>query len=169
MISPKNAFIALVAAMIMVFSVATTAQAYNTASYWNRSASPLIVNGYGSTAQAYGYIKIVNGGQGTRMHNYAWNKFKDADNHQAYIKAISQFNSGSCANVSAQVTFKGVKVGASTSCARVFYSRSNFPRSTGLSYTRSTWVAMPVTNVGVHPGADRGRAQVKLCIDIPLD
>lgn len=154
--------------LLLIGATATTAQAYNTASYWNTSSSPLVASGYGSKAQTYGYIKIFNGSSGTRMYNYSWNKFIDADNHQSYLSATSQFNAGSCANLSVQVVYKGVSVGGSSNCAKQFYDRTKFPRSTGLNYTKNTWVAMPTVSVGVHSGADRGRAKVQACIDIPL-
>jgi hypothetical protein len=143
-----------------------TAFAYNTASYWNTSGTPLETSSYGSTAKAYGYIKIYNGSNGTRLYSYAWNKFTDADNHRAYIQGVSQFNAGTCRALTATVTYKGVSVASSASCSQQFYDYSEF-RSDGLNYTRNVWTQMPNKNTGVHSGADRGRARVKLCIDIP--
>lgn len=146
---------------------ATPAWAYNTPSYWNYSSSPLIASGYGSKAQGYGYIKMYNGSNGTRMYSYAWNKFTDGDNHRAYLDGRTQYNAGTCRTNSLTVSWKGVSVASSSSCANVFYDWENFTQG-GLNYTSSTWTAMPTTNHGVNPGADRGRAVIKMSIDVPL-
>lgn len=147
--------------------LATPALAYNSASYWNRSGTPLVVSGYGSTARGYGYIKIFNGSNGTRMYAYAWNKFTDADNHAAYLSAKTQYNAGTCRSESKTVLFKGVEVGSSTSCTQQFYDHGSFTQY-GLNYTSSSWVQMSSANAAVHGGADRGRAAVTLKLDIPL-
>lgn len=146
---------------------ATPAWAYNTPSYWNTSSYPLTASGYGSTAKSYGYIKIFNGTNGTRLYNYAWNRFTDADNHRAYLDGTTQFNAGTCSTSSFQVSFKGVSVGGSSSCAQQFYDKDDFTQW-GLNYTTSTWTSMPTTNHAVASGADRGRAAIRMAIDIPL-
>jgi hypothetical protein len=145
---------------------ASPAFAYNTPSYWNVSGTPLVVSGYGSTAQGYGYIKIFNGSNGTRMYSYAWNKFVDGDNHMAYVDGTTQYNAGTCAASSTTVVFKNVEVAASSSCAYQFYSLELF-RQNGLNYTNSSWTAVPTGNYGVHYGADRGRAAIQMSIDVP--
>jgi hypothetical protein len=152
---------------VSLIVTATPAWAYNTPSYWNTSSTPLVASGYGSTARSYGYIKIFNGSNGTRLYSYAWNKFTDADNHRAYLAGRTQFNAGTCSTSSVQVSFKGVSVGGSSSCAQQFYDKDNFTQG-GLNYTSSTWTAMPTTNHAVVSGADRGRAVVRMSIDIPL-
>lgn len=147
--------------------LATPALAYNTPSYWNQSGTPLVVSGYGSTARGYGYIKIYNGSNGTRMYAYAWNKFTDADNHAAFLSASTQYNAGTCRSESSTVIFKGVEVGSSSSCTQQFFSYGSF-RQNGLNYTSSSWIQMSNANAGVDGGADRGRAAVQLKLDIPL-
>lgn len=154
-------------AMTAAGLTAGAAQAINTASYWNTSSNPLIKKGYGSTASAYGYIKMERGSNGLRMYSYAWNKFTDADNHKAYLTGTSEYNSGSCGSFTPEVTYKGVAVGASSNCARSFYDGPNFSRADGLNYTRNTWTAFPTRSVGYNAGSDRGRGVFKLCIDIP--
>ena len=146
---------------------AAPAWAYNTASYWNTSGTPLVASGYGSTARGYGYIKIFNGSNGTRLYDYAWNRFTDADNHAAYLTGRTQFNAGTCANYSITIPIKGVQVSASSACSSQFYDKDTF-RQNGVNYTTSTWTAMPTVNLPVHTGADRGRAVVRMNIDIPL-
>jgi hypothetical protein len=154
-------------AVIMVLTASVgTAHAYNTASWWNVSSSPLVTTGYGSTAKAYGYIYIFNGSNGTRLYHKAWNKFTDADNHRAYLNVVTQYNAGSCRNESTTTTVKGVSVSSSSSCSRQFYNYGG-GRVDGLNYTSSSWIAMPTTNYGVHSGADRGRVKDTLCIDVP--
>lgn len=143
-----------------------TAFAYNTASYWNTSGTPLVKSGYGSPAKAYGYIRIFNGSNGTRLYSSAWNKFTDGDNHRAYIQGVSQFNAGTCRAATPTVTYKGVSVASWPSCRQTLYDYARF-QSDGLNYTRNVWTQMHNKNTGVHSGADRGRALVKLCIDIP--
>lgn len=160
--------IVTVAAGVSGGLMASTASAYNTASYWNQSGSPLVKTGYGSTAQAYGYVKIANGANGTKINNYGWNKFVDADNHRAYLSASSEWNAGSCASYSVEVSYKGVAVAASSSCANAFYDGADFPRADGLNYTSGAWTAFPTTQAGPNGGSDRGRANVHLCIDIPV-
>ncbi|GAA2241654.1 hypothetical protein GCM10010401_13090 [Rarobacter faecitabidus] len=98
----------------------------------------------------------------------SWNKFVDADNHKAYLEATSQWNAGTCKANSYEVQYKGVSVAGTVECARQFYSKDDFPRADGLNYTNQSWTAMPTVTAKPHEGADRGRAKVHLCIDIPL-
>lgn len=157
---------ATVALLMVLTAFIGTSHAYNTASYWNTSASPLVTTGYGSTAKAYGYIYVYNGSNGTRLYHKAWNRFIDADNHRAYISVTTQYNAGSCRNDSATVSYKGVQVSSSSSCSGQFFDHGG-GRIDGLNYTSSSWIAMPTMNYGVHGGADRGRVEDVLCIAVP--
>lgn len=152
---------------VSIVLAAAPAWAYDTASYWNRSSTPLVISGYGSTAQGYGYIKIFNGSNGTRLYSYAYNKFTDADNHRAYLAGRTQYNAGTCRTSSATVTINNVSVASSTSCAKQFYDYNSFTQG-GLNYTNNSWTTMPTTNHGVDSGADRGRVVVRMSIDVPL-
>lgn len=163
----KRVLAMLVVATAAGASLAAPAQAYNHYEYWNKSSSPLVKSGYGSTAKAYGKSRIFNGSDGTKIYNYAWNKFTDADNHRAYLEGTSEWNAGSCRNYSATVTIYAVAVASSTSCSREYYDGANFSRANGLNYTKSSWTAMPTRGAAPNSGSDRGRAKVKLCIDIP--
>lgn len=163
----RRVSLALVVGLVAGGAAALPAAAYNTNSWWNQSSTPLEVSGYGSTAKGYGYIKIFNGSNGTRLHSYAWNRFTDADNHAAYLSGVSQFNAGSCRAYSVTVGYKGVEVAASSSCANTFYNHASF-RQNGLNYTSSSWIQMANQSTGVNAGADRGRAEVRMAIDIPL-
>lgn len=158
---------AIALAALVMGSFAGTATALDNVGYWNKSATPLVVTGYGSTARAYGYYTIKNGSNGTRAYNYAWNKFVDGDNHKAYLLAESWFNAGSCRSESSSVRIYGVDVSSSSNCAQQFYHYRDFGRADGLNKTVSTWTAMPTRSTGFKEGADRGKALVKLCIDIP--
>lgn len=159
-------FVVGLGASIAGLAGAASAQAYNSPSYWNVSSTPLKVSGYGSTAQAYGYIKIFNGSSGTRMYGYAWNKFVDGDNHRAYLNGATQFNAGTCSSSSSTVIYKGAEVSNSSSCTFQF-ADNEYIRVDGLNYTSSTWIQMPNKSWGVHSGSDRGRLKVNLNIDIP--
>lgn len=146
---------------------ATAAAAYNTTNWWNTSATPLEKSGYGSTAKAYGHIKIFNGSNGTRMYSYSWNKFTDGDNHRAYTTGKTQYNAGTCRNYSLTIGYKGVEVAASSSCKNQFYDKDSF-RNNGLNYTQnSSWTKMATQSFAVHDKADRGRLAVYLAIDVP--
>ncbi|WP_432457140.1 hypothetical protein [Cellulomonas iranensis] len=166
-LSIRRAALVVAVALAAGTAAALPAAAYNTPSYWNTAGAPLQVSGYGSTARAYGYIKIFNGSNGTRLHSYAWNKFTDADNHAAYLNGKSQFNAGTCREVSVTIGYKGVQVAAGAACAQTFYDGEGF-RQDGLNYTTNSWVQMANKSTGVHSGADRGRAAVRMAIDIPL-
>lgn len=157
------AFVAAAAAL----ATAIPAAAYDTASYWNKSSSPLVATGYGSAARAYGYVKIYNGSDGTRLYSYAWNKFTDGDNHQAFLEGVSQFNAGTCRSDGNTVMYKGVSTSAESTCYAQFFDYSSF-RQNGLNYTSGSWVQMSTVSTGVASGADRGRAKIRLKIDIPL-
>lgn len=146
---------------------ATAAQAYNTPGYWNASSSPLQVSGYGSTASAYGYAKVFNGSSGTAIYNYGYHKFTDGDDHRPYLGGSSQWNAGSCGLEGVTVGYKGVQVGASASCASVFYDGNNLPRQDGSTSTVTAWTAFPTVSAKPPSGSDRGRVEVKLCLDIP--
>jgi hypothetical protein len=158
-------FAASLAAVIVV--AASPAMGYNTPSYWNESKTPLEVTGYGSHAWGYGYIKIFNGSNGTRMYSTAYNKFYDADDHAAYLAGTTQYNAGSCRSDGTTVVYNGVEVSSSSSCTRQFYDKDDF-RQNGLNYTNSSWVSIRGNNYGVHGGADRGRVAVQMGIDIPV-
>lgn len=162
----RMVFTIVVIVATMLGSTATVL-AYNTASYWNTSGTPLQVTGFGSTAKAYGYIKIFNGSNGTRMYSHAWNQFTDADNHSAYTENQAQYNAGTCRTWTIGIEFKGVMVNSSGYCAQQFYDYGSSVRVDGLNYTSSTWSAMPNTDFGVNTSADRGRLIVTLGIDVP--
>jgi hypothetical protein len=164
----KRVLAMLVLATVAGAALAAPAQAYNHYGYWNQSSSPLVKSGYGSTAKAYGKSKIFNGSDGTKLYNYAWNKFTDADNHRAYLTGVSQWNSGSCRNSGVGVTIYGVSVNSSTNCSATYFDGKKFDRANGLNHTNNTWTAMPTRTAAPTNGSDRGRAKVKLCIDIPF-
>lgn len=162
----RRAILIVATASLGAMLASTSASAYNSVSYWNVSSTPLKVSGQGSSAQAYGYIKIFNGSSGTRMYSYAANKFTDADNHRAYITGETQYNAGTCRSEGTTVVVKGIEVSSSTSCARQFYDKDGY-RIDGLNYTTSSWTQMPYKNWNVDGGADRGRLVVNLAIDVP--
>ena len=147
--------------------MAGPAQAYNHPGYWNTSTSPLVKSGYGSTAKAYGYAKIFNGSNGTKLYTYSWNKFTDGDNHQAYVQGFSEWNAGECRSTSTTVTIYGVSVSSTSTCTKVTFDGAAISRANGLNYTKSSWTAMPTRTSSPNSGADRGRANVQVCIDVP--
>ena len=156
-----------IAALSVVLG-AGAADAYNTAGSWNTSASPLKVTGYGSTAQAYGSAWIYNGSSGTRVYTSANYKFTDGDNHQPFLEGTSEWNAGTCGLEGVTVQVKGVAVGASATCAAVFYDGQNFSRVNGSTSNVTAWTALGSMSAAPNSGSDRGRAVVRLCLDIPL-
>lgn len=143
------------------------ANAINSAGTWNSQSSPLSVTHYSSKAWAAGSAYISNGSNGTRIYNQGTHKFTDADNHRPYLTATSEWNAGSCRDVTPTVQYRGVSVGGSTSCAREFYDGKDFARADGVAYTTSKWTAFPNKSAAPNAGSDRGRAKVQLCIDVP--
>lgn len=115
-----------------------------------------------------GAVKASTGSNGTKLTNYGWNQFVDADNHRAFLKGTSEWNAGTCRSYSIEVTIKAVAVAASLSCAQTFYDGADFSRADGLNYTKQAWTAFPNRQASPNSGSDRGRAKVHLCIDIPL-
>jgi len=153
--------------VIAGLAAASPALAYNTPSYWNVSSTPLVITGYGSTANAYGYISIYNGSNGTRMTSYAYDRFIDGDNHMAYITTLAQYNAGSCSSQTSTIYVKGAEVSSSSQCAQQFYDAGTI-RQNGLNYTQWSWAGMQLGSFGVNNGADRGRVRVELSIDVPF-
>lgn len=117
--------------------------------------------------EAYGYAKIFNGSNGTKLYTYSWNKFTDGDNHQAYVQGFSEWNAGECRSSSTTTTIYGVSVSSTSTCSKVVYDGAAINRANGLNYTKSAWTAMPTRTSSPNQGADRGRANVELCIDVP--
>ena len=166
--SLRRALLGLLCALLLGgVAFAGTAHAINTNSYWNSKSVPLKVTGHGSTAKAYGFVKVFHSSNGTKLGSYGYNTFTDADNHRAYTHAISQFNAGTCSTHTATVAYKGVQVSSSSNCWAQFADATVLGRADGLNYTTSAWVSLPGRSVPVHRGADQGRARVRLCIDIP--
>lgn len=163
----RAAVSALATALIVTGVSATTASALNNQGWWNKSGTPLKVTGYGSAGQAYGYFSVQQGSNGTRTYNHAWHKFTDADNHKLYYNKHTQFNAGTCANSGAQVSIKGVSVSASSSCSREYYTHFK-DRSSEQGKTVGAWTKFTTHSTGVRAGADRTRAIIYLCLDIPL-
>ena len=157
----------LAVTVLTVIGGASAANAYNTPGSWNTSATPLTLTSYGSTAKAYGSASIYNGTNGTRIYTSAKHTFFDADNHQPFLDGTSEWNAGTCGLESITIQLKGVAVGASASCAAVFNDGANFGRSNGSTSNVSAWTAMPAMSAAPNSGSDRGRAVVKLCLDIP--
>lgn len=163
-----RAIAALVIATLTTIAAFTAAQAYNSPGTWNTQSRPLHLTSYSSEAWAAGSASIYNGSNGTRIYNKGTHKFTDADNHRPYLSGTSEWNAGTCANYSPTIAYKGVEVGASTSCAKSFYDGANFSRADGVTYTTSSWKAFATRSAVPNSGSDRGRAKIRLCLDIPL-
>ena len=158
-----SVFVALAATL----GGSVAANAINSPGVWNTQASPLYLTSYGSKAWAAGSAYVSNGSNGTRIYNTGTHKFTDADNHRPYLKATSEWNAGTCASSSTTVVYKGVEVGASSSCAQSFYDGKDYGRADGVAYTTSTWKSFTTQSAAPNAGSDRGRSKVQLCIDIP--
>jgi hypothetical protein len=128
--------------------MAPVVAAYNTPRYWSTSSSPLSVSGYGSTAKAYGYSKALNASGGMRLYSYAWNSFRDGDNHALYITGASYFNGGTC-----------------SSCGD--WVRTHGYTTSGLNYTNSSWTAMATKSFPADTAADAGYLTAQVGIDVP--
>ncbi len=164
----RRAALMLLLTALAVVGAAGAATAYNTPSYWNKSGTPLYKASYGSKVSAYGYVKMFNGSSGTRLYNYSYYKFTQADNHVPYLKGTSQRNSGRCGGLTGTVRFKGVSVGAGSTCANIFYGGANFARAVGSANGNAAWKALPTKSVAPNGGSDRGRGVFNLCLDVPL-
>lgn len=163
----RRAVIVAGVALASILGGSVAANAIDTPGTWNSQSRPLEVTHYSSTASAAGSAYISNGSNGTRIYNRGTHKFTDADNHRPYLQATSEWNAGTCRDMSSTVQYRGVQVGGSSTCARVFYDGANFARAEGVAYTTSTWKAFPTKSARPNSGSDRGRAKVQLCIDVP--
>ncbi|WP_395358086.1 hypothetical protein ACHGLA_00475 [Streptomyces sp. YH02] len=130
----------------------SAAYALNNVRTWNASASPLVVNGYGSTGKAYGTWKLYNGSNGTVSHAAANTKLSNADNHKVYIELNTQVNAGYCTTYSKFL-----------SCTQQYWSHASDESD---HHSSSSYKYNPAST-GVSGDADYARGRVKAFLDIP--
>ncbi|MFV0633795.1 hypothetical protein [Demequina sp.] len=112
-------------------------------------------------------MKIYNGDAGLRLYHYSKYKFSQGDDHVPYFLGTSEWNAGTCGGMGLTIRVKGVEVGASGSCAATFYEGADLPRATGKS-DGTTSRQLLIKSAKPNTGSDRGRARVRVCIDVPL-
>jgi hypothetical protein len=164
----RRAIIVVLVAALASVGTAATAQAFNSPSWWAPASVPLVASGYGSKAWAAGTARMTYTSGGTRLYNTGQYKFHNGDNHRPYLVGSSEWNAGYCRNYSATVAYKGVAVASSSACQRAFYDGQDFSRVDGVGSTTAKWTTFSVRTAAPNAGSDRGRARVRVCIDIPL-
>lgn len=119
--------------------------------YIGSSSKPLKLEGYGSTAYAYGNWKASSASDGTRSRLSGYQKLKDADNHKVYMGLETWVNAGSCVG------------GDLMSCTQQYY----YYASTTTGHTNSESYVNKKTTTGLTAAGDYARAAVRVSLDIP--
>ncbi len=140
----------LIAVMTLMLAVAVAPAV--SAATWNSRSVPLTVEGYGSTGEAYGAFTVSTGSSGTRFGVVAHQRLAhNADNHKVWVQITYQTNAGFCF------------APPYTACSQAFYYWSSDRTNGSDSHLfLSQW-----ENAGVNPNADRGRAVIRVRLNIP--
>jgi hypothetical protein len=147
-----RAAIAVAAGAVLALGAASVAEAKGEYKYWNSASNPLYVSGFGSWAKAYGQWRVADSSNGTRafLDSYTW--YNNADNHKKYAWTRTWLNSGYCAAASY------------LSCTASYYkgASAETPHS---NRAAAEWL---YASTGLSGSANYARAEVRVCLDIPL-